>query len=398
MTASSNSSARIPELDGLRGLAIGMVLLFHYVFLIMQVPPGSAAAYILAAGRLTWSGVDLFFVLSGFLIGGILLDARDSSNYFRVFYTRRFFRIIPIYALFLCGFFAFLLLIRAGKAPAFVGVPQNNIPWAAYAVFLQNFWMVGKNTLGMIVLSVTWSLAIEEQFYLTLPAVIRFLHPRRLLPVVVVGIVSAPVLRVLLRHFWPANSLSYWALMPCRADALLLGVLGAIFLRNPFYRDWLEKNYRFMRILLFLLASGTAFLTLKASGERDPLMSSVGLTWLAMLYLCVLLYALTQRRSLLSSFLRTKWLGWLGTIAYGTYLLHTFVLLIVSEPFWSKPMQTNRFSDLWVSGLALVITLAICRFSWLYFEKPFVKLGHRANYQFASAACEGLPSTEAARP
>jgi peptidoglycan/LPS O-acetylase OafA/YrhL len=92
---------RVPELDGLRGIAIGMILVFHYFLLQFVVVPGTPAAYALAMGRLAWSGVDLFFVLSGFLIGGILLDVRDSSNYFQVFYTRRFFRIVPVYCVLL---------------------------------------------------------------------------------------------------------------------------------------------------------------------------------------------------------------------------------------------------------------------------------------------------------
>src|SRR5271155_3009302 len=97
-------SGRIAELDGIRGLAIGMVLIYHYFLIRIDVPVRSAAAYALSTGRLAWSGVDLFFVLSGFLIGGILLEARGSVNYFRVFYTRRFFRIVPIYALLLLCF------------------------------------------------------------------------------------------------------------------------------------------------------------------------------------------------------------------------------------------------------------------------------------------------------
>ena len=94
-----NLSGRIPELDGIRGIAIRMVLIAHFFLVVSR--PGSGLAYALVPLRLDWSGVDLFFVLSGFLIGGILLDARESSNYFRVFYTRRFFRIVPIYAVLL---------------------------------------------------------------------------------------------------------------------------------------------------------------------------------------------------------------------------------------------------------------------------------------------------------
>jgi|SRR5580692_714355 peptidoglycan/LPS O-acetylase OafA/YrhL len=95
------SLRRIPQLDGLRGLAISLVLIWHFV--VLPIANGSResvlARVVVHAGLLTWSGVDLFFVLSGFLIGGTLIDAKDSSNYFGTFYVRRAFRILPIYLL-----------------------------------------------------------------------------------------------------------------------------------------------------------------------------------------------------------------------------------------------------------------------------------------------------------
>jgi peptidoglycan/LPS O-acetylase OafA/YrhL len=95
----ADAKARIPELDGLRGLAILLVIVCHYVGNPEHSPLGFLAHRFLLAFTIGWSGVDLFFVLSGFLIGGILLDARDSPNYFRAFYMRRVFRILPIYYL-----------------------------------------------------------------------------------------------------------------------------------------------------------------------------------------------------------------------------------------------------------------------------------------------------------
>jgi len=96
-SAAPKWSARIPELDGMRGSAIAMVLLWHYLMLgpRFSPTPGTFFSRLMVWQRLTWTGVDLFFVLSGFLIGGILIDARKSGNYFRVFYTRRFFRTSP---------------------------------------------------------------------------------------------------------------------------------------------------------------------------------------------------------------------------------------------------------------------------------------------------------------
>ena len=101
---------RIPELDGLRGIAIALILILHYFVVNIKADLGSTLAYFLACFRLTWSGVDLFFVLSGFLIGGILLDNRESTNYFRVFYVRRTCRIFPLYYVNLLLFFLLLTI------------------------------------------------------------------------------------------------------------------------------------------------------------------------------------------------------------------------------------------------------------------------------------------------
>src|SRR6266436_2391430 len=131
-----NLSGRIPELDGIRGIAIGMVLIAHFFLVVSR--PGSPLAYALVPLRLDWSGVDLFFVLSGFLIGGILLDAREASNYFRVFYRRRFFRIIPLYAA--CIVVAMGLSL-AGTYQHFhflKWMSEGQFPWFAYVAFLQN--------------------------------------------------------------------------------------------------------------------------------------------------------------------------------------------------------------------------------------------------------------------
>src|ERR1700733_6748008 len=96
-----NFSRRIPELDGLRGVAIAMGVFMHYVTLALVATPPSPLGYIRVVTRPFWSAVDLFFVLSGFLIGGNLLDARDSPSYFSTFYIRRFSRVLPVYLLFL---------------------------------------------------------------------------------------------------------------------------------------------------------------------------------------------------------------------------------------------------------------------------------------------------------
>ena len=113
-------ASRIPELDGVRGLAISLVLVWHYLFGVFAPPDNSVLAALWGLAALSWSGVDLFFVLSGFLIGGILLDHRDSPHYFRTFYIRRACRILPLYFLVVLTFFVSASLPIAKSLPAFL--------------------------------------------------------------------------------------------------------------------------------------------------------------------------------------------------------------------------------------------------------------------------------------
>jgi peptidoglycan/LPS O-acetylase OafA/YrhL len=379
-TAALNLSGRIPELDGLRGLAIGSVLIWHYFVLPTVAAPATPLSRALVLGRLTWSGVDLFFVLSGFLIGGILLDARESSNYFRVFYTRRFFRIVPIYAVLLLsvGFTRYLLdsgVIR-GNDEIFAG----RLPWWYFATFLQNLGMSVHKVWGTIPLGVTWSLAVEEQFYLTLPLLIRFLDRRALLRCILLAVVAAFLLRTYFSHRYPRDFFMWYTLTPCRADSLFLGVLGVIVLREPRWRGWLLNSRRFSACVLGFLCVGSALLAWRFPSPFWGLMVTVGYTWLALTYLAFLLYALLYRGSWISHCLRWRWLCELGVIAYGTYLFHEFFLHL----FFRGTPWFRCWHDLALSIVVLVVTISLCRLSWVYFEKPLVKIGRRATYQFGA--------------
>jgi peptidoglycan/LPS O-acetylase OafA/YrhL len=152
------SKARIPELDGLRGLAILIVIAFHYVEPLHTTAQGTLR-HVLAPVRMGWIGIHLFFVLSGFLIASILMATRDSPTFFRTFYIRRFYRILPLYLVVVAGCYVVHHLFVRTPGP----------PLYQFLTFTQNFWMAAKGQFGIGLLSVTWSLAVEEQFYALLP-------------------------------------------------------------------------------------------------------------------------------------------------------------------------------------------------------------------------------------
>ena len=269
---SPTGARRIPELDGLRGIAIGMVIIWHYFSTTIHVQPASPFFYLVAATRLTWSGVDLFFVLSGFLIGGILIDARGAANYFKVFYTRRFFRIVPIYSVVLLVF-PILTILRHPANPT-LSRPAA-APWYMYWTFTQNFWMAVTSSLGTNSLVMTWSLAVEEQFYLTLPLLVFLLSPGQLRRAVIGGIAFAPILRLTIHFLLPDNWGAAYVLMPCRADSLLLGVFAAILLRDPSSKAKIQ-NSTFFSFAFPVLLLGALLLLLRASDYASPLMATVG--------------------------------------------------------------------------------------------------------------------------
>jgi len=363
---------RVLELDGLRGAAIGMVILYHYFQIPLQASPASLLDYLQRSVALSWTGVDLFFVLSGFLIGGILLDSRNSSNYFRVFYTRRFFRIIPLYVVALVVFPAIVSIARwTNHGNFFYLAAGNSLPWWSYWTFTQNFWMAGTERLGVMTLAVTWSLAIEEQFYMTLPFLVRFLTGPQLSKCVRYGIYAAPLLRIGLGFKFHHNWIAEWGLMPCRMDALLLGVMAAMLLRDVQWKEKLLRNRdRLLALILFLFVGMIVF-TVFAPTVDNTIMQSLGYSWTALFYTSVLLYAVTQPSSVLSRALRFSWLGKLGGLAYGIYLLHEVVLGMVFGVMGMEP-SINNLSTLLATLLALLLTILLAHFSWRYFESPVI--------------------------
>ena len=156
---------RVKELDGLRALAILLVVAWHYLG--AGDGPSSIPWRVFIVGR---TGVDLFFVLSGYLITHILLANRQSPNFFSAFYGRRSFRILPIY--FVMVFIYLIGRQLSGSAPILFG---GTLPWWSYVIGLQNIWMTIQQTYGAAWLAGTWSLAVEEQFYLIFPLVVYFL-------------------------------------------------------------------------------------------------------------------------------------------------------------------------------------------------------------------------------
>jgi peptidoglycan/LPS O-acetylase OafA/YrhL len=343
--------ARILELDGVRGLAILMVLIYHYV----EVPENGVFRYLLLPAHLGWSGVDLFFVLSGFLIGGILLDHRDAQRYYKVFYARRVHRIFPIYYLMVA-----LQLLGSAVWPM-SSIFASRMPQWAYLFYAQN--LMGDFTTGSLWIGVTWSLAVEEQFYLIFPIVVRWLNRRRLLRVILGCVIGAPILRILLiRQGFGFEQV--YPLLPRRADALALGVLAAMTVRSTAARSWVQRNSAVLYLCFGTLAMISITL-LKWTTYRY--VGTVGYSVLGIMYFLLIVLLLLNPLPLLKAVFQIRWLRWLGGISYCVYLIHQPVragaLLL---------MENNALTGV----VSACVTLAIATCSWRWFEGPLQRRGH----------------------
>jgi peptidoglycan/LPS O-acetylase OafA/YrhL len=355
--ASDRTVGRVLELDGLRGLAILMVVVWHYFISAPELE--GRLHWMLVPFSQTWSGVDLFFVLSGFLISNILLNVRSSTHFFTTFYVRRFFRIVPIY-------FVLLLLamvMRHYLPEMFSG--YEIIPQWAYFLFVPNIAMAMVYSHGAGILGISWSLGVEEQFYLLLPACVRGLTERALYRAALCAIPAA----VLLRSACLNNLFALQYQMPCRIDALALGILCGAVLKNQRLRQTFSERRLMILAVLFVGFGALAIFDLNPLTSR--IAAVFGLTWIAMLYAALLLTALLAPSSLVARISRNPALREMGQLAYFVYLFHDLIHQLVYRYVGVGP----------IAGLLSITTvILLAKVSWRLFEEPLIRKGHSWRY------------------
>ena len=373
-------SGRIPELDGIRGLAILLVLLYHYILIGTHPALHTWQWFAVGPLRFAWSGVDLFFVLSGFLIGGILYDARTSENYYRTFYFRRAYRILPIYFIWLALFMAGLYLAGPRSTGPVHSLFNRDLPWWSYFLFLQNFFMSAHRDFGPQWLRITWSLAVEEQFYLLLPWFVRNLRGRALIIVTAAAILGAPVFRFCL---WLSGNDYYgpYTLLLSRADGLGMGVLIAMACRNERAWNWLAARRRYLYLALLLFGCGAAFLYLRHYVEGRPFYV-FGISWVAAFYATLLALAVVNPGRIVMLIFGNSLLKRLGTVAYAVYIFHEGVHRLLYLVFFGTEPDIRDWPSLGVTLLSLAIVMLLAALSWRVLEHPLIRRAH-AKYRYA---------------
>jgi peptidoglycan/LPS O-acetylase OafA/YrhL len=304
----------VPGLDGLRGLAI-LVVLIHTPGTLHQVAAAwymKALFYVHAPG---WAGVQLFFVLSGFLITGLLLDAKGKAHALRSFWIRRALRIFPIYYA--------VLLVTTVIAPSLISNTPEDVQvvlrerlW--YWLYLSNWTGPSGHEIGAF--SHFWSLAVEEQFYLVWPAVVMMVDRRTLLRLSLAMAVIAVLVRLGLRA-GGAPPFSAYEYTVARMDALTLGAAGALVVRDE---SLLAKvaPYTMRALVGGLVVVGLLYPVTHGFNLANPLTQVVGYSALSVACLGLLLHVVIQPKSALGTAFQAPWLRFFGKYSYGIYVFH----------------------------------------------------------------------------
>ena len=331
---------RLSHLDGLRFFAF-LAVFIHHVF----------------GAPLLWAGVDVFFVLSGFLITGILIRTKEDSKYYKNFYLRRLFRIFPPYYLFIIFVFIFIRFDDIGQIGYFLTYTSN----IANSVLKVE---VPESLVPM------WSLAIEEQFYLIWPFVVRKTNLRGLVWVCVALLALAPLLRAGVAVVWDDHYPAYY-LLPMRIDLLAAG--GLIALARVLWSP--EKFLSVTRWGIAVSAIGAVLfvgLTLLfpsfRTGANSILFNAAGYSLILVVVAGALAWLIPRQDGLVARSLSTPVIVYLGTISYVLYLVHQLIIV---------ELKAMEIADPLIFVVGLLITIGIAAISWVVLEKPMLSLKDR---------------------
>jgi peptidoglycan/LPS O-acetylase OafA/YrhL len=314
-------------------------------------------------------GVDLFFVLSGFLITGILLDTKHTEGYFKNFYARRCLRIWPLYYSVLLFIFVMVPLVLPSESVAIVGARSG--PWWAYPLFLQNF-LVANPSGAAGPLGVTWSLAVEEQFYLVWPWAVRYCSELWLRRIAVGVIALSPLLRLYLS----SHGVDIYSNAFCRMDGLMAGGLLALAVRSHDFHP-----SRFTRVAwgALLLAAPLA-VSLDSPGNRWIVHSMAAAAAVSFVYI-----ALFSGQRWLQMAMTNRSLVFIGTISYGLYLLHKI-------PFDAAKELRASGNPFLITPVVFAATFAMAVLSWNVLEKPCLAL--KRMFPLSNHSARGFPDNQ----
>jgi peptidoglycan/LPS O-acetylase OafA/YrhL len=370
----STLGGRFAALDGLRAIAFLMVMVAHGTRMDAATPVDS---WFHALGSAGWCGVDLFFALSGFLITGILLRSKASHHYYRDYYLRRILRIFPLY-------FGFLLIYcELLPAIGIMPVPTDYEKWSwAYWCCVANLAIAANGGWATSTLAVFWTLAVEEQFYLVWPAIVK-----RMGVVSLAGLCCAVALAALIWRWHLSLQLSepvvpIYVSTLTRVDSLAFGALAAVVFA------WAQRSNSgpwLRRVAGWITTVGASLLIIAGHMRgkfhfSDPFVHTIGFTLLAVTFSALVLHvALKQEGQWLPRLLTQRWLVSVGRYSYAMYVTHMVVLV-----HWLLPQNPPKQWPTWLGSqipaqlamyvICLIAVYSIARLSWLLIESHFMRI------------------------
>ncbi len=373
----------VPALDGVRGLAIVLVMFRHMSLL----PMGTAAQspwpdrIVHALASVGWVGVDLFFVLSGFLITGILLDAKGAAGAFPRFWKRRALRIFPLYYA-ACAFFFFVLphIGYFARDPATATLTHNQA-W---------YWLYGVNVLEALKggaatplnTSHFWSLSVEEQFYIVWPLVVLTVSRKTLWRVVIWMSVAALVCRVALVVYTAGGWASAYVLSIARMDILAAGAIVALAVRTPGAMERARRRAPWVGVLSLCMLVLLVRAHPAGFDNRNPYIAMVGYSLLAVIgaVLLVLVLSASDGGGWKQPF-EGRTLRMFGKYSYCLYVVHyplMMVLDLLVPKFHIAPVHNSSLAEWTVYGMLLfTASLAVAWVSWRVLEAPMLAFKDR---------------------
>jgi peptidoglycan/LPS O-acetylase OafA/YrhL len=388
VNSTSLRSGFLPELNGLRAIAITLVFFAHACLFIPEINP--VAKIVRAYMSIGWIGVDLFFVVSGFLITGILLDTKTAENYFSGFYARRVLRIFPLYYAVLTFVLLGAALLQNEGASAVLPLPADR--WVYYC-YLSNWVALWKGSWGPNYLGHFWSLAVEEQFYFVWPLLV-WLLPTRWVPRLAAALAAVAVVTrlVWLAHTGPQVEIALATI--CRMDSLFIGAICASVFRNA---DLMQRLNKLLPLgaslgiggfllgfsaMVFFPAQADKLLYGSSGGaslEDSTLLFSEagGLTLLACGFGALVLWAARGGNSVFHRVLCAAPLNRVGTYSYGIYVFHVPVLgatLLFVVPQFIHDEGPHPLYGLAFFAYVATVTYLLSAISYGWLERPILAL------------------------
>lgn len=369
-----NYRGYIPELDGLRAVGLCLVLIDHFW-------TDGLSYIVFQLGNLGWIAMDSFFVMSGLLITGILLDSLRKPNYFRTYYTRRSLRIFPLYYAVLIVWWAIGRFTNFGHD--YTNLIQNwgSPLWFAFYAGNIREAIVGfpPKLLGYAPL---WSLQVEEQFYLLFPLAVFLLRRDHLRRLLVGAIILSPILRVAGYLWQPTNPFLQYVQLPTHCEGIALGALIAIRLRSG---PWKISKPTLTTLTAFFLGAACAGSLLSTWGTYNQAWGTrwdrlAGYSISSLGCACLILWLVCFRGSSYTSWLRTAPMCYLGKISYGLYLLHSLAVWVVIE-LNKKGFVHFHDNDWRFFAGAVALSFAFASLSWHFFEAPLLKIKNRITFE-----------------